>query len=61
MLPPCCPCVCSGDCSEEVSPALEKSEGGLTVYCLEPSQANFAQLILTRDAFFRGNDPSVQW
>lgn len=50
-----------GDCHEELDPALEKGEGGLTVYCLEPSQANFAQLVLTRDAFFRNNDPSVQW
>lgn len=31
------------------------------MYCLEPSQTNFAQLVLTRDAFFKDNEPSLQW
>jgi FkbM family methyltransferase len=42
----------SGDCNEEIESEVQSSSGGVTVYCLEPSQANFAQLILTRDKFF---------
>ena len=44
-----------------MEPAVEESHDDVTVYCFEPSQANFAQLVLTRDAFFKENKPEVQW
>lgn len=51
----------SGDCKEEVRPKVAASKGAVSVYCLEPSQTNFASLIKTRDLFFKDNSPSVQW
>jgi hypothetical protein len=37
------------------------SSGDVRVFCFEPSQTNFAQLIITRDVFFKDNKPEVQW
>lgn len=51
----------SADCNEQLSPQVPASTGDVVVYCFEPSQANFAQLILTRDMFFKDNKPEVQW
>ncbi len=52
---------CSDDCKDDIKSTLQTSEGAVHVYCLEPSQANFAQLIITRDAFFKNNKKTVQW
>ena len=42
-------------------PARERSEGDIRVFCMEPSLHNFANLVLTRDAFFAGTPSNVQW
>ncbi len=52
---------CSGDCQEEVASQVAASGGRVQVFCIEPSQANFAQLIVTRDLFFKDNKPTTQW
>ncbi|KDD77128.1 hypothetical protein H632_c13p4 [Helicosporidium sp. ATCC 50920] len=57
-------CGTCGDCSDHTD---ETAAGGraqdmLTVYCVEPSMRNFANLILTRDAFFGPSAPErAQW
>lgn len=53
--------ICSGDCHEEVQSSINASSGAVNVFCFEPNQRNFAQLVLTRDAFFTNNTPDVQW
>lgn len=50
-----------GDCREHVRGRSPGSGAALSVLCLEPSQSNFADLVRTRDAFFKDNSPSVQW
>jgi hypothetical protein len=45
----------------QVAPVVEESEGGVAVYCMEPSLHNFANLVLTRDKFFSKNKADVQW
>lgn len=49
------------DCQEEVKSTLTSTQGGLDVYCVEPSQETFAQLVLTRDMFFRAAPAGVNW
>lgn len=50
-----------GDCQEDIKSEISSSSGGLTVYCFEPSQANFANLLLTRDTFFQSTKSDVHW
>jgi hypothetical protein len=45
----------------QVSPARQQSAGEVQVFCMEPSLHNFANLVLTRDAFFSGAPANVQW
>jgi hypothetical protein len=54
-------CACSNDCKEEVHSTVSASSGEVRVFCFEPNQANFAQLVLTRDHFFKNNKPELQW
>lgn len=54
-------CGTCGDCEEAVASTVEQSQGGLTVFCVEPSLHNFANLVLTREKFFIKNKQAVQW
>lgn len=46
----------------QVNPAKPASKGDIAVFCMEPSLHNFANLVLTRDAFFgKAAPPNVQW
>lgn len=54
-------CGTCGDCEESVTSTVDQSGGGLTVFCVEPSLHNFANLVLTREKFFVKNKQSVQW
>ena len=41
---------------------MDRHQAPVTLYCVEPSMRNFANLILTRDAFFPSSAPAdVQW
>jgi hypothetical protein len=45
----------------QVSPAQQQSAGDIQVFCMEPSLRNFANLVLTREAFFGAAPANVQW
>lgn len=55
-------CGTCSDCNEEPKSKIAESQGPITVYCVEPSMRNFANLILVRDAFFsQQTKADVQW
>lgn len=54
-------CGTCNDCKETANSSIKESEGAVTVFCMEPSLHNFANLVLTRDKFFVENKQNVQW
>jgi FkbM family methyltransferase len=54
-------CGTCGDCNEQAHSSVKESSGPVTVFCMEPSLYNYANLIMTRDKFFSNNKQQVQW
>lgn len=49
------------DCLDKAAPARTEVQSGLTVIGVEPNMPTLAHLILTRDVFFNGSQPALQW